>query len=114
LLLSLKRWDAPLLALLLLLSFLPLLALGGEGRLVAEVTVAGELKERAELTGEPRRIEIETEQGTNVLVVGGGVAAFVEADCPDHICVKVGELTREGESAACLPHKVLLEIKRVK
>lgn len=112
--LGLKKWDAPLLAFLFVLSLLPLLALGGEGKLVAEVTVEGELYRRAELAGEPERLEIETVRGKNVIVVGGWSAAFVEADCPDHICVKAGELKKEGETAACLPHKVLLEIKRVK
>ena len=49
--------------------------------------------------------------GSNTLVIEGGAAYISEADCPDKICVRSGGLSRHGETAACLPHGLLLEVK---
>lgn len=39
-----------------------------------------------------------------------GTVSMVEADCPDHLCVKQGKIKEFGESIVCLPNKVVLEI----
>ncbi len=36
---------------------------------------------------------------------------FKEAHCPDQICVKTGWLSKPGQTAACLPAKVLIRIE---
>lgn len=53
---------------------------------------------------------IETESGKNRLVIEGGKASIVEADCPDGICVKQGNISRTGQTIVCLPHKLVIEI----
>ena len=53
---------------------------------------------------------IETEEGRNHLVIEGGKASIVEADCPDGICVKQGTISRTGQTIVCLPHKLVIEI----
>lgn len=45
-----------------------------------------------------------------VLTIGEGEVAFVESDCPDKICIKTGKLTSSGQSAACLPNKVIVRV----
>lgn len=35
-----------------------------------------------------------------------------EADCPDKLCVKKGGVYRVSESIICLPHEVVVEIKK--
>ena len=58
-------------------------------------------------------IEIKNGDGdvTNTLVIKCGVADMTSADCPDHLCVKQKEISKEGESIICLPNKVVVTIK---
>ncbi len=80
----------------------------------AEISVDGELYKRVQLTGHQGREEllVETARGKNLIVVEGESIRVKEADCPDKICVNMGRLTQPGETAACLPHKLLIEVKK--
>lgn len=49
--------------------------------------------------------------GINRIVIHDGKAYVTEADCPDGLCVKTGEISRTGETIVCLPHRVVVEIK---
>ena len=42
--------------------------------------------------------------------IKNGAAAFVDADCPDKICENEGFLSKDGQTAVCLPRKVSLTI----
>jgi len=44
------------------------------------------------------------------IIVQNGAAAFAASDCPDQLCVNMGNLRRPGQSAACLPNLVSLAI----
>ena len=55
--------------------------------------------------------EIETERGSNLLVVKDGKADMEEADCPDRLCVKQKPISKNGETIVCLPHRLVVEIK---
>ena len=81
--------------------------------LQAEITVEGELYRRIELTGHKGKetIEINTPGGRNLILVEDESICVLEADCPDKICVKTGKLEQAGDTAACLPHKLLIEVK---
>ncbi|NLK00730.1 MAG: NusG domain II-containing protein [Clostridia bacterium] len=39
-----------------------------------------------------------------------GSIAFIESDCPDKICINSGKQMNVGQSAACLPNRLLLKI----
>ena len=113
---KLGRGDAALAALLLVILLGGAFffhARAGEA-CYAEVTVGGELFKRVELTGHRGRevIVVENERGRNLIVVEEESIFVAEADCPDQICVKTGRLSKAGEMAACLPHKLLIEVKR--
>ena len=41
--------------------------------------------------------------GGCTLAVRRGAIAFAEADCPDKVCVRRGEMTRAGDCMACGP-----------
>lgn len=41
---------------------------------------------------------------------GEGGICFESSDCPDQICVHSGILNRHGDSAACLPNKLIVRI----
>jgi len=46
-----------------------------------------------------------------VIEYGQGRAAFLESGCPDQVCVRTGELSRPGQSAVCLPQRIVLQIE---
>ncbi len=43
-----------------------------------------------------------------------GAIAFIESDCPDKICINEGFLHLPGQTAACLPNRVLLSVEKAK
>lgn len=51
-------------------------------------------------------------KGYNVIEVDKGSIRFIDANCPDKICVKSGTLKKPGETAACLPHKLIITIEK--
>lgn len=53
---------------------------------------------------------IETENGTNTLVIEDGFAFVKEADCKNQICVHHSKISKNGESIICLPHKVVITV----
>lgn len=48
--------------------------------------------------------------GTNVLVIKDGRAHMEHADCPDGLCIKQGEISKEGERIVCLPNRVMVTV----
>ena len=76
--------------------------------LYAEVWQDGARLERVQLTDNTdREIDI---GGHNTVVLAGKTAAITWADCPDQVCVRTGRLTRAGQTAVCLPHRVVLKL----
>ncbi|MCR5800175.1 MAG: NusG domain II-containing protein [Lachnospiraceae bacterium] len=57
-----------------------------------------------------REIDVETDLGTNIVVIEGGSVYVREADCPDRICVHHVRINRTGETIVCLPHRLVVEI----
>lgn len=55
-------------------------------------------------------ITIEGETVTNVIEITSGGVRFAESDCPDQVCVRSGLLTRAGQSAVCLPNRVIVRL----
>ena len=53
---------------------------------------------------------IESDRGSNLLVVKDGRAYISEATCPDLICVHTG-YADELKSVVCLPNKVTVSIE---
>lgn len=47
---------------------------------------------------------------TNTLVIRDGEAYISEAECPDKICVRHGNISKSGESIVCLPNRVVVKI----
>lgn len=78
---------------------------------VAEVRVSGKVIGTYPLN-QNKKVTIEGKgDGKNILIISDGKARMEEADCPDGICVKKGEISRVSESIICLPHEVVVEIK---
>ena len=82
----------------------------GDGARV-QVTVDGKVYGTYPLSKE-QTVEIKDADGnvTNTLVISGGKADMVSADCPDHLCVDQRAISKEKESIICLPNKVVVTV----
>lgn len=54
--------------------------------------------------------EYELNGGTNILKIENGKAYLIEANCPDHLCVKQGKVNMTGETITCLPNKLTVTV----
>ena len=72
-----------------------------DGTLVAEYPLSRDLT-----------VDIEGVGGVNRLVIRDGKASVQYADCPDGICSAHSPIYRSGESIACLPHRVIVTVKK--
>ena len=79
---------------------------GGE----AVVTIDGEELARLPL-GEDGQWVFESEGGENTLVIESGEAYISRASCPDHICVRQGRVSLDGETIVCLPNRLIVTIE---
>lgn len=63
---------------------------------------------------EPREWKVEDENGGfNTIRVENGRIRFIDADCPDLVCVHSGWLSEPGAIAVCLPHKLSIHIEGI-
>lgn len=113
-----KKLDFVIIAVLMILSFLPEIILGasvgkGFSNTYAEITVSGELYRTIPLSKNKGEeiIKLETKYGTNLIKINNNKIGIIEADCPDQVCMNPEYIEKPGESLVCLPHKVMIEIK---
>lgn len=108
-----KKNDVLLILLLLLLGALPLLTIfDRHEHLCAQITVDGTVERVIDLSdGKYEEFDISTTRGRNSIKIENGAVSVHSADCPDKICVKSSPIRNPGEIIACLPHKLLIEIK---
>lgn len=74
------------------------------------VTVDGELFGKYPLDTDTE-VRIGDENKYNLLVIKDGEVQFVEASCPDKLCVNQGKISFDGQSIICLPNKVVAEVE---
>ena len=83
---------------------------GGRKGAAVQVRVDGSVVETFPLEHERVYQIVNGNGGTNLLRISGGEAWLEEASCPDKLCVKMGRISRSGQSIICLPNKVTVEI----
>jgi len=83
-----------------------------KGSLTAVVTQNGQVLKRITLTdlGQPIEFEVGGKYHNKIRAERGRIR-FVDADCPDDVCVQTGWLAKEGQVAACLPNGVLIKVE---
>ena len=54
--------------------------------------------------------DVDTGYYTVHIEVKDGAARFVDSPCPDHICESFGWLSKEDQTATCLPARAVLTI----
>nr|WP_025776472.1 NusG domain II-containing protein [Clostridium botulinum] len=85
---------------------------------VAVIKQNGKIIEKVDLSKvkEKRQLKInyndKHHKGYNVIEIDKGSIRFIDADCPDKVCIKSGVLKKPGETAACLPHKLIITIEK--
>ena len=114
----LKKADIVLIVLFFGFSLVPLAKFGqSKAACFAEVRQDGQVIERIQLTGHVGITELnvsyksDTQEHHNHIRVKNETIAIDEADCPDKICMQTGAISKPGEIIACLPHKLIIEIK---
>ncbi|OPD18745.1 hypothetical protein AL710_14675 [Clostridium botulinum] len=85
---------------------------------VAVIKQNGKIIEKVDLSKvkEKKQLKInyndKDHKGYNIIEIDKGSIRFIDADCPDKICIKSGVLKKPGETAACLPHKLIITIEK--
>ncbi len=112
-----KKLDIIVISLLFIASFIPYgifwMTSGDSNYVYAKITVEGKEYKNIRLDNHKGEevFNIKTSKGYNMIKVVDNKIAIVEADCPDKICLKPGYISKVGETAVCLPHKIVVEIK---
>ena len=104
-----KKNDWILVVVILVLAgvgFLVYTSFGKQTAGIVKVSVDGELFGTYSLDKE-QEIKI---NDTNCMIIKDGQADMIEADCPDQICVDHKTISKNKESIACLPNKVIVEV----
>ena len=77
----------------------------------AEIYYESELVKTVELAAE-KSYTFRIKENEDVLfeVYEDNSIAFVDSDCPDKICINSGKLKNVGQTAACLPNRIMIKI----
>ncbi len=108
-----KKKDLILAGMVLLIAGILALALRlpkTESENTLKITVDGETYGTYSLA-QDQTVKIETDHGTNTLVIENGSVHMEEADCPDGYCKRQGTISRVNETIVCLPHKLVAEVE---
>ena len=113
-----KKLDIVIIAVLLIISFIPEIVFGiSVGRnyndTYAEITVNGELYSKIPLSDHKGEeyVDISIDGHKNKILIEDDTIRMIDADCPDSLCIYQGKISRVGQSLVCLPNKVMIEIK---
>ena len=86
--------------------------LTADSHLEAVLTVAGEEVWRTNLsdvtTQQTHKVTLDA--GSFTVTAESGKVRISASDCPDQICVRTGSLSSAGQTAVCLPFKVVLKV----
>lgn len=90
----------------ILIAFAIMLLVKKDGAYVV-VRIDGEEVAKYSLSDEG---EYKLNGGTNILRIEDGKAYLVSANCPDHLCVKQGKISKSGETITCLPNRLTVTV----
>ncbi len=54
---------------------------------------------------------IKTKYGVNVICISNGKVSIASADCPDKYCVSHVQISENGQTIVCLPHRLVVEVE---
>lgn len=108
-----KRSDVFVIFLTLLLIFFSLLIFrhSPPKAPLAVITVNGKIEKEIDLTLQDDCIITLKTDPIVTLEVKDHKIRFINSECPDGTCEKMGFLSRSGQTAACIPAKTVVTIK---
>lgn len=78
---------------------------------VVDISVDGEVVETLDLSID-RELTIQgAGDGTNHLIIQDGQVWVTEASCPDHLCIRQGKISMDGQVIVCLPNRMTAAIR---
>jgi len=84
---------------------------GNGANKIAEIFQNEKLLRQIDLNKVSKSVDIIlTGKYRNVIRVENGRIRFLEANCPDQVCVKTGWLQNNGDIAVCLPDHAVIKI----
>lgn len=96
---------------LVLLALVFWLVLGRRPAAGVAVLTYGSSNQRMELSlDKDETYHIDTGYLTVNIQVKDGAARFVNSPCPDHLCENFGWLSKDGDTATCLPGRASLMV----
>lgn len=114
-----KPGDIMIVALLVILSFLPVAIFSYQSTVTEEstmeaiITSDGEVVEKIALSddGEMEIFDYTDSHGHQNTVAREGMTVYIiDASCADQLCVRQGSINNIGETIVCLPHRFIVEI----
>lgn len=110
----LKKCDLIIVAAVLLAALLIALPRFNEtNKLTAEIYVDGTLERTIDLSSVDGEYSFSPADGIEITVNKNEIY-FSHANCKDKLCIKSGKLTGAGQTAACLPSRVVISVKSEK
>ena len=103
------RYDLLLLSVIIIAAVLIYILIPTEKGAVCEIKIDGKTVYTITLTEHAQIFEL-PENPNIIFEIKAHTAAFISSDCPDKICVNTGQLRYSGQSAACLPNRVSINI----
>lgn len=111
----LKKSDAVIIIILLVCSFSFIIySKENKKSVTAQIICAGETVNTIELDSAAESYDIPLCDGRVVVRVEKDCIYFTQSDCKDKLCVKAGKLENPGDTAACLPEKVVITLSGAK
>ncbi|WP_053957523.1 NusG domain II-containing protein [Inediibacterium massiliense] len=110
------KWDKVLIILVIFFAF------GGmfwvksltihEGQLYVIIEVEGKEYKKIALdaNGKTQTFHIHTSYGNSVIEVDQDGARFIESDCKDQLCIKMGKITKSNQTSICLPNRISIKV----
>jgi len=109
-----KKVDIIIVSVIILVSVLTWVAYNGifsKKPAKAEIRFGAELVKTVDLVkGTDMRFSIPQDKHVIFHLFEDGSICFEESDCPDKICVKTGRISKVGQTAVCLPNRIIMEI----
>lgn len=108
-----KKNDIILVTILLILaivSYNVIKYINNENGAQIQVVIDGEVSETFPLDEDITYKIIISSTDYNLLIIKDGAASIIEATCPDELCVKQKEITKNGESIICLPNEIVIRV----
>ena len=104
------KWDLLLIGALLLLAGVLYLLFGRAGETGSWAVVRVEGREVARYPMDRDGVYT-LNGGTNVIEIKDGFVWMQEADCPDHVCVKMGKKRMVKQVITCLPNLLTVTVE---